>query len=361
MLTEPPPSPSNSPSSIRQIANSLWYNLQEDLQDLHLDSHLSTRDVTSSLSSAGRSVQQAARQSGRTVKNTVRSVQQSMADEYSELRADLRVQRDLIDQDVQDLMQSGRGWASRWTSRRRQRDAAGTEDGAPDGNTQQQQPPTPTSSSRGDESPQEAKARILQEIRSFQQTLADPAFVSELNQLVASKLTSARELTLYYQERPELRDFTLETELPRMQYTVFTHDGIKLTEPTEIISYASSTVSQPSDILWRAANQSILGDVLTCLTTPTALVRPQFLTATFIDDITMTVDFGRNAPHVTAECYSTLSIPDGEGNRLVLAGVLLAVYYCPSLDRMEARVIHISPADPLTPAQLETAVDSLLS
>ena len=144
-----------------------------------------------------------------------------------------------------------------------------------------------------------------------------------------------------------------------MTYVLFTNQGQKLTEPEEILNYAMAHPDQQHDILWRAANQSIFGDVITSLTCDTGLVRPQLSTASFVDDVSVTIDLGRDAPHITAECFVNVSIPGWEGERLQLAGVLVGVYFCPVASKMEARVLHISASPPLTDAQLQGAAINL--
>ena len=184
-----------------------------------------------------------------------------------------------------------------------------------------------------------------------------------------------------------------------MNYTVFTEGGQKLTHEATIREYAAKQqqqqrrqekqTSQPDydhgdlDLLWKAENQSLFGDVITSLTRENndGLIRPLFHTASLVNDISMTIDFGRDAPHITAECYVQVIVPGGGGGyhhhhdddddderesnkeeeveKLVLAGALLAVYFCPVKHRMEATILHISPAPLLTDDQVERVATSL--
>jgi hypothetical protein len=236
-----------------------------------------------------------------------------------------------------------------------------------------------------------------QAIRDFETTLRDPLFLHKLNtEIIPDKLSSCQEMIQYYQQRPELYDYTLTKELSRMNYTVFTEGGQKLTHEAAIREYAAKQQQQQRqqqeqqtshpdydhggpDILWKAANQSLFGDVITSLTRENndGLIRPLFHTASLVNDISMTIDFGRDAPHITAECYLQVIVPGGGGGyhhdddereesnkeaeveKLVLAGALLAVYFCPVKHRMEATILHISPAPLLTDDHVERVATSL--
>jgi hypothetical protein len=80
----------------------------------------------------------------------------------------------------------------------------------------------------------------------------------------------------YYRSRPELKDFTIKSELPRMDYEVvfvdeMTGKDMKLVSTEDIRSYFASlekidTDDDEVDIILRAANQSLLADPLSMLT-----------------------------------------------------------------------------------------------
>ncbi|KAL7539269.1 hypothetical protein ACHAXR_010133 [Thalassiosira sp. AJA248-18] len=79
----------------------------------------------------------------------------------------------------------------------------------------------------------------------------------------------------YYRSRPELKEFTLKSELPRMDYEVLVIDGAgkdkKLVTTDEIRSYFASLDEASADdeeveTIIRAANQSLLADPLALLT-----------------------------------------------------------------------------------------------
>jgi hypothetical protein len=62
-------------------------------------------------------------------------------------------------------------------------------------------------------------------------------FVSEMNKMVDDSIPSSEELKAYYESRPELTEYTIQKELHRMAYTVFTHKGKKLTVLADIEAY----------------------------------------------------------------------------------------------------------------------------
>ena len=87
----------------------------------------------------------------------------------------------------------------------------------------------------------------------------------------------ADEMIDYYKTRPELKEFTLKSELPRMDYEVLvpngkTGEGTKLTSTDDVRNYFSSleeeniTLDEEVEIILRAANQSLLADPLAMLT-----------------------------------------------------------------------------------------------
>ncbi len=344
MLTEPTVSPDhqNAPASLRDYLREAW-------KDLELEMQLRKEDLQRGYSDTRGTVKQAYKGTGRAVKDTLRTVQSDLGDQLQELKADLSVQKSLVKQDLNEFLEASQNWKSHVMNRH-----------------QPQQPheephdscPTDVDENSSENAREIRKQAFMEDIRAYEETLADHSFVAELNVLIQSKLTSCADLVEYYDQRPELREYTLTKEITRMKYILFTDKGQKLEEPEEIVDYANAHPDQ-HDILWRAANQSIFGDVITSLTCEIGLVRPQMNTATFVDDISVTIDMGRDAPHITAECFVNVTIPSWEGERLQLAGVLVSVFFCPMTSKIEARVLHISPSRALTDEELESAADNL--
>jgi hypothetical protein len=367
MLTEPEQSAGDTHH--HHQPPSLGDYVREGWKDLGLDFRIYKDDVQRGYGTTTGAVKQVYGSTKGAAKGAFRTVKEDLGEQFQELKADFTVQKTMVKQDFREFWQAGRDWASQVTARRQQQQQQQAEE-------ESQSESSTTSSHHGGNShhnqqqneeqailhPTTLQQSKIQEIREFEATLADPAFISELNELIQSKLTSCPDLVTYYQERPELKEFTLTKELPRMKYTLFTAQGQKLTEPKDIAEYArTAPTDERHDIIWRAANQSIFGDVISTLTCDAGLIRPHFQTASFVDDVSVTLDLGRDTPHITAECFVNVTIPGYEGERLQLAGALVGVYFCPATSKMEARVLHISPTSVLTNEQLEGAADNLTS
>ena len=306
-----------------------------------------------------------------------------------------REKQRLFQEDVPQLVALGKSLKTLVLERRRRRDAFTP-------STMDTDPPLMSPAPPG----LPTKEFFVYAIRDFERTLRDPLFLHRLNEeMIPEKLSSCQEMIQYYKQRPELYTYTLTKELSRMNYTVVTEGGQRLTDEVTIREYAAmQRQSQPPEeeeasppindalslLLWKAANQSLFGDIITSLTRETndGLIRPLFHTATLVNDISMTIDFGRDHPHITAECYLQVILPGGGGGgchqdheteahrevasgrphkeeeekeeeKLVVAGALLGVYFCPARDRMEARIVHISPAPLLSDDQVQRVATSL--
>jgi hypothetical protein len=168
----------------------------------------------------------------------------------------------------------------------------------------------------------------------------------------------------YYESRPEMKEFTLTKELRRIQYTLYTPTGDRITDPDQIVSYEMENrgqeASQDHELLWRAANQSLLADAICCLTSATGLIRPQLACGSFVDDCSIVIDLSHDSPFVQAECYVNASIPSEDGERLAMAGVVISVYFCPTKGKeLKAAVLCVSPSPRLTEEQVHGAAKSL--
>lgn len=205
---------------------------------------------------------------------------------------------------------------------------------------------------------------LRKQVRNYERELRSRDFISDLNETVRNKISSAESLISYYQSRPEMTEYTLSIELPRMDYTVWTKTGEKLTTTSSILSYQKKTADQESndnDLLWRCSNQSILGDVIAALMSQEGLIRPQVQAGTCTDDVSMVIDFGCAEPYLRAECFLNVSIPDNSlhGESCRLAGALVTAYFCPSRQEFHARVTQIFPCKAMTENQLNRIVKEI--
>lgn len=189
---------------------------------------------------------------------------------------------------------------------------------------------------------------------------------AELNTALSQAIPSAREMIAYYQSRPQMLELTLEHDLRRIKHTVYTHEGRTITEPDHVLEYARRH-SHNHHVLWRAANQSLFGDVICALTGETSLVRPQLGAGSFCQHTKLVLDFtNQREPHIRGECGLNVSIPNdyskaGTEKRLRLAGVQVSVCFCPAQSVLRARVLDICPSRPLTRNAIHGAAKTLSS
>ena len=136
----------------------------------------------------------------------------------------------------------------------------------------------PNSSSRDTEAEHSAKQDVYNDLTEYIDLLASSCKSKSINDafnLFNADPRRADKMVAYYSARPELKEFTLKSELPRMSYEILavdetTGNNVKLLHTDEIRSLFSSLNENPKDeeleILIRAANQSLLADPLAILT-----------------------------------------------------------------------------------------------
>ena len=121
-----------------------------------------------------------------------------------------------------------------------------------------------------------ASRTLLHALASFASGLLKSHRLRELNLALNGK--SLEEVLGYYQSRPELAKYTIDVELPRMEYRVRTSEGDELSTAEQIREYYESLPEKAEEveeeaegappapsqthILWRLANQSLLADVI---------------------------------------------------------------------------------------------------
>jgi hypothetical protein len=143
--------------------------------------------------------------------------------------------------------------------------------------------------------------------------------------------TVADRILEYYRTRPELKDFTLKSELPRMNYEVIfidekTGKDVKLVSTDDIRSYFTSleqvdtedniiTDDEEVDIILRAANQSLLADPMAMLTCEGngKLVHSGNFHSTLIATVcSFKLDLRRKGQRrVTVQCELAICVPSG--------------------------------------------------
>ena len=168
----------------------------------------------------------------------------------------------------------------------------------------------------------------------------------------------ADDMVDYYRARPELKEFTLKSELPRMDYEVLavdkeTGNDIRLVETDEVRFYLESLEESNTDdyeevdIILRAANQSLLADPLAMMTGEGngKLVHSGSFHSTVIATVcSFKLDLRREGERrVKVQCELAICVPSGydgtsehsEGSEdkaatLEIARVVLVIQFSPS-------------------------------
>ena len=209
--------------------------------------------------------------------------------------------------------------------------------------------------------PSVSNSKIEQDLVSYIQYLSDPETVIKVNKNILQGLSSpekALQLCQYYYARPQLKSYTIHTELSRMNYTFILDKDTVLTTPEEIEQWYTQSLSPLlldkdggmnrdeyllEDMLIRCSNQSLLVDLLEAITTEDdrkgggLIQRKRFSLSTVATKCRFVVDlrnpklegygFKRN---VHIDCTFSISIPTPQDNvKLQLATVRCLVDFSP--------------------------------
>ena len=149
----------------------------------------------------------------------------------------------------------------------------------------------------------------------------------------------AEELFEYYDKRPQLAEYTRTKELQRMNYEIFLPDGYVETNKEQIVS---GNLLPDNAIVSRAANQSLLADVLQVITGHDLIVRPQYLASCIATSCKFIIHKGDHGVDMI-DCRAILSLflPTVDGDRLNVAEVTVSVVFAPSQPMIEFRVVKI--------------------
>ena len=123
----------------------------------------------------------------------------------------------------------------------------------------EEQPEPCCSTVKEEESVKELLIRYLKQVEDF---TSSSLLKRNTNTMFSEE--EALDLYAYYKERPELVNYTIDMEVPRMKYRLILSDGSVVTEVPEIQQVLRDVPSSLS-MLIRASNQSILADVLPAL------------------------------------------------------------------------------------------------
>mmetsp|Transcript_70092 Transcript_70092/g.217713 ORF Transcript_70092/g.217713 Transcript_70092/m.217713 type:complete len:437 (-) Transcript_70092:34-1344(-) len=176
-------------------------------------------------------------------------------------------------------------------------------------------------------------AELAAKLKRLHFDLADPAIRESLRSELAA--TTPQQVLEYYASRPELAQYTLERELPRMAYRVIPKEGGEpLASPTDITALYASDVARRElgedrgpEVLWRMANQSLFAGALQsvhCQLIGRHDDTGALCLAVATESAEFTLDLREGCLRASARI--SLNTLSGEGNtRLGLAAVLLAV------------------------------------
>jgi hypothetical protein len=179
-------------------------------------------------------------------------------------------------------------------------------------------------------------AELSNYIKSLDRMLSSINAVLEFEYNTCQK---GEELVEYYEKRPQLAEYTRTKELPRMNYEVVLPDGYVETNKERIIG---ENLLPDDAIISRAANQSLLADLLMVITGHDLIVRPQYMTvciATWCKFVIHRGDHG--ADMIDCRARLSLFLPTSKGDRLSIAEVTVSVAFSPSQPMVVFKVVKI--------------------
>lgn len=210
----------------------------------------------------------------------------------------------------------------------------------------------PTSSSTPPHGPGQLKSPpppIFWELKQYLEIL--PYLPRSINALLETEhnnnVQKAGELVRYYQERPGLVDYTLEKELPRMEYIWMDHEmGEPIHDDKPLVARLLMEEAQTysHSILPRCANQSLLADLLEFLSDSNhrdSLIRRQFHMATQTRHVQFILD--PNAGTVLVKATLTLTLPHPSKGMLPIATLHASCQFVPHLPLWHYHLESIQP------------------
>jgi len=155
--------------------------------------------------------------------------------------------------------------------------------------------------------------------------------------------TSVRELRRYYASRPGLSEYTIQTELTRMNYEVVCVGGsvtLKGSKAVEEYYYGGdwrkdvdigSSVGdkETRELLWRCGNQSILADVIISLTSESGPIIPSLDMTSLATSVRFILDFNHVRLYVMATMEVAIPSDCGLDGRAVIAELEVSVMFEP--------------------------------
>lgn len=159
---------------------------------------------------------------------------------------------------------------------------------------------------------------LVRDIETYLDSL--PHVVQSLRSLLQAEYSTpeqARELWEYYSSRPQLINYTCEKELPRMDYVVLEPQAPVRDKATIADIFRRIQNQPPYSILVRAANQSILADIVQILEGPDRVSRPQLGSTLVADRCQFVLDFSGQAASLHVTSRLQLSLPTLQGRWVI--------------------------------------------
>ena len=190
-----------------------------------------------------------------------------------------------------------------------------------------------------EEEPEFPKSDMLEDLKEYVGSLS--RILSSINAVLEYEYNTpekAHELVEYYSARPGLAEYTRTREVPRMNYQVILPSGHVETNKQTIAQQHMPDHS----LISRAANQSLLADLLQVLTGPDLVVRPQFLAVCVAQTCQFRLHVGdQGRDMVQCNCMLQLSLPVEEGPRLNIATLRTTIAFSPHQPIVKFRVDKI--------------------
>jgi hypothetical protein len=227
-------------------------------------------------------------------------------------------------------------------------EAASNSDAFRSNNDKNASMPTPTTTTQNHGIPmsQSLNVAVPKESDSMVSKLSN--YVNSLDRMLSSinavlefeynTYQKAEELVEYYEKRPQLADYTRTKELQRMNYEVVLPNGYVEANKERIID---EHLLPDDAITSRAANQSLLADLLQVITGHDLIVRPQYLTTCIATWCKFKIHYGDHGNMIDCRAHLSLFLPTEEGDRLNIAEVTVSVIFSPSQPMVEFKVLKI--------------------
>ena len=193
-------------------------------------------------------------------------------------------------------------------------------------------PPHPSSNTT-------SESAILPELEHYIQTL--PAHTISVQAVLDAEYNTvekATELQSYYADRPQLLPYTVEKELPRMDYTLM-HDGEPITDKA-LIAQILTSPHYTESLAARCANQSLLADLLQVMTGNDRVVRPQYHAVAMATSCQFQI-LSPDTTQAVASLELSLPLPTGRWTIAVLRVAVVLDCSHNSLPSVQFRLVDI--------------------